>query len=308
MPGRFFRCYGYLKRAAAAMNAQAGRLPAWKTTAIAHAAADLIAGRLADQFPLPVRHTGSEARADVNVNEVLANRAAQLLGQAAGHREPIDPDRDVAMGQSQASTFTACMYLSTVTEIEDAMVPRCLALIRTMERQPNPSPEHGLRLQAALARLDEAEGSLHEMGSDPGDMDWPAVVALVAADTGRPFIAAPDGLACGGSVDAMVAAMAAVRGLAIVLGDVASYLRDRWGAGAPSDAMTAACRYVIGQDQFVAEAAAGCGVSACASRPLIVASVLKSLRRLGEGCEAMRRAAARSRQAPLPGQADGFSL
>lgn len=308
MPERFFRCCGFMKRATAAMNAQAGRLPPWKAAAITRAADDLIAGRLAGQFPLPVRHAGSESRGDINVNEVLANRAAQLLGQEAGRREPIDPDRDVAMGQSLASTFTASMYLATVIEIEDALVPRCLGLIRAMERQANPSPDHGRRLQAALARLDEAEGSLHALGSDPADMDWRMIVALVAAHTGRPFIVAAEGFSGGASVDAMVAAMAAIRGLAIVLGDVAASLRDGRGTAAPCEAMTSSCRYVIGQDQIVAEAASGYRASACLARPLIVASVLKSLCSLGESCEAMRRAAARSRKTPPQDQADGFTL
>ena len=88
MPERFFRCYGYIKRAAAMMNAQAGRLPQWKTAAMARSADDLIAGRLADQFPLPIWQSGSGYNADTNVNEVLANRAAQLLGAAPGSRDP----------------------------------------------------------------------------------------------------------------------------------------------------------------------------------------------------------------------------
>jgi fumarate hydratase class II len=110
-------------------------------------------------------------------------------------------------------------------------------------------------------------------------------VALAAADTGRPFIVAPDGFSARGSIDAMVAAMAAVRGLAIVLLDVAGAIGDNAGA----QAMAAICTYVIGQDQMVASIAHGAG-SVCMARPLIAAAVLNALRRLGDGCEAMRRA------------------
>jgi fumarate hydratase class II len=288
MPEAFFRGYGTVKRAAAAMNAQAGRLPVWKSTAIARAADDLIAGRLADQFPLPVWHSKSGRDADTNVNEVLANRAAQLLGAAAGKKEPIDPARDVAMAQSLGPIFTASMYVATVEAIEGTLVPRCLALVRAIERRAMPAADHVGRIRAALQRVDEAEGSLHEVGADPADADWPVTVALVAADTERPFILAPGGFSKRGSIDAMVAAMAAVRGLAIVLLDIAGAI------GGDGEAMALICRYVIGQDQMAASVAHGSG-SACIARPLIAAAVLNALRRLGDGCEAMRRSVVATR-------------
>jgi fumarate hydratase class II len=128
MPERFFRCYGYVKKAAAMMNAQAGRSPLWKTAAIARAADDLIAGLFADQFPLPVWQSDCGRDADMNVNEVIVNRAIQLLGGAPGSRKPIDPVRDVNMGQSLGCTFTAAMYVATLTEIEDGLVPPCSTL------------------------------------------------------------------------------------------------------------------------------------------------------------------------------------
>jgi fumarate hydratase class II len=250
----------------------------------------LIAGRLADQFPLPVWHAGWGQDADTNVNEVLANRAAQLLGVAAGRREPIDPARDVAMAQRLGPTFTASMYVATVMAIESTLVPRCLAMVRAIESRAVKASDLGRRIRAALLRLDEAEGSLHEFGADPEDADWPVAVALAAADTGRPFIVTPDGFSLGGSIDAMVAAMAAVRGLAIVLQDVAGAIGGNRGA----EAMAAICTYVIGQDQMAASAAHG-GGSACMARPLIAAAVLNALRRLGDGCEAMRRAVVAAR-------------
>jgi fumarate hydratase class II len=293
MPETFFRACGRVKRAAAAMNAQAGRLPVWKSAAIARAADDLIAGRLADHFPLPVWHSRSDRDADTNVNEVLANRAAQLLGVAAGKKEPIDPARDVAMSQSLGPTITASMYVATVEAIEGTLAPRCLALVRAIERRATPATDHVRRIRAALQRVDEAEGSLHEIGlheggADPADADWPVTVALIAADTRRPFILAPGGFSQRGSIDAMVAAMAAVRGLAIVLLDVAG------AVGGDSEAMALICKYVIGQDQMVASVAHGSG-SACVARPLIAAAVLNALRRLGDGCEAMRRSVVATR-------------
>jgi fumarate hydratase class II len=291
------------------MNAEAGRLPLWKAAAIARAADDLIAGRLADQFPLPNWHAGSTRYADTNVNEVLANRAAQLLGATIGGREPVGAARDVNMGQSLEGIFTAAMYIATVIEIEEVLVPRCSALARAIERNPGQASGLGRRLRTALGRLDEAEGSLHEISACPADeatspdisaTGWQLVVGIVGADTARPFIVAPDAYSERGSIDAMLAAMAAVRGLAIVLLDVADAVQaardDNGGAGVrvQIEAMAMVCRYVIGQDQMVV--AAACDRSAASvARPFIVAAVINSLCRLSEGCEAVRRAIARPR-------------
>jgi fumarate hydratase class II len=305
LPDRFFNCYGYAKRAAAVVNAQAGRLPMWKAAAIARAADDLIAGLLRDQFPLPVYQSGSGFDADANVNEVIANRSAQLLGSPLGKWDPIDPVRDVNLAQSLDAIFSMSMQVATVFEIEEALAPRVSALARAIGRNPNMRPWHGDRLRAALGRLDEAEGSLHDIGSEPGDGtpttamtadDWQILVGIIAIDTKRPFIKASGRL----SSDAMVAVMAAVRGLAAILYDIADTLRASLGTGrprqtvAPIDAMSMVCMTVIGLDQIVA--ATGCRDSALRTAlPLVVASVLNAIRSLGEACDVLRRYVTRMR-------------
>ena len=80
MPKRVYHAYGYVKKAAALVNAAAGRLPQWKAEAIVRAADEAIAGMLDDHFPLYVWQTGSGTQSNMNVNEVLSNRAIQLLG------------------------------------------------------------------------------------------------------------------------------------------------------------------------------------------------------------------------------------
>jgi fumarate hydratase class II len=308
MPKRFFCCYGHVKKAAATMNAQAGRLPLWKAAAISRAGDDLIAGLLADQFPLPVWQSHSGRDADMNVNEVVANRAIQLLGGAPGSRKPIDPVRDVNMSQRLGCTFTAAMYVAMVTEIEEGLVPPCSTLARVFERNLVLPAVHGRRLRTALGRLDEAEGCLHELGGEFASAgtapemtpeDWRFVVALIAKDTGRPFIVVPDEFSDAVSFDAMLAVMAAMRGLAAVLLDVALLLRARADIGgranfhAQIEAIASACGHVAAQDQAVAAACRG--GTTVADRPLIITLVLESLRRLAEGCDAMRRIAVRIR-------------
>src|ERR1700760_2161325 len=80
MPKRVYHAYGYVKKAAALINAAAGRLPQWKADAIIRAADEAIAAKLDDHFPLYVWQTGSGTQSNMNVNEVLSNRAIQLLG------------------------------------------------------------------------------------------------------------------------------------------------------------------------------------------------------------------------------------
>src|SRR5277367_284083 len=105
MPKEVYHAYGYVKKAAALVNAAAGRLPEWKARAIVQAAEEAIAGQLDDHFPLFVWQTGSGTQSNMNVNEVIANRASQLLGGAIGSRKPVHPNDDVNMGQSSNDTF-----------------------------------------------------------------------------------------------------------------------------------------------------------------------------------------------------------
>jgi fumarate hydratase class II len=99
MPKRVYHAYGYVKKAAALVNAAAGRLPQWKADAIVRAADEAIAGQLDEHFPLYVWQTGSGTQSNMNVNEVLANRAIQLLGGEIGSKSPVHPNDDVNMGQ-----------------------------------------------------------------------------------------------------------------------------------------------------------------------------------------------------------------
>jgi fumarate hydratase class II len=93
MPKRVYHAYGYVKKAAALVNAAAGRLSPWKADAIVRAADEAIAGKLDAHFPLYVWQTGSGTQSNMNVNEVLSNRAIQLLGGRIGSKSPVQLDR-----------------------------------------------------------------------------------------------------------------------------------------------------------------------------------------------------------------------
>jgi fumarate hydratase, class II len=123
MPKRVYHAYGYVKKAAALVNAAAGRLPQWKADAIVRAADEAIKGMLDDHFPLYVWQTGSGTQSNMNINEVLSNRAIQLLGGKIGSKEPVHPNDDVNMGQSSNDTFPSAMHIAAIMELEEHLLP-----------------------------------------------------------------------------------------------------------------------------------------------------------------------------------------
>ena len=133
MPKPVYHAYGYVKKAAALVNAAAGRLPKWKADAIVRAAEEAISGKLDDHFPLYVWQTGSGTQSNMNLNEVLSNRAIQLLGGRIGSKIPVHPNDDVNMGQSSNDTFPTAMHIAAVLEIDDHLLPNAEALLAAIE-------------------------------------------------------------------------------------------------------------------------------------------------------------------------------
>jgi fumarate hydratase class II len=103
-----------VKKAAAVVNGRAGRLPAWKAELIEKVADEVIAGELDPHFPLYVWQTGSGTQSNMNVNEVISNRAIQLTGGQLGRKHPVHPNDDVNLGQSSNDTFPAAMHIAAV--------------------------------------------------------------------------------------------------------------------------------------------------------------------------------------------------
>src|SRR6202048_4487939 len=137
MPKRVYHAYGYVKKAAALINSAAGRLPQWKADAIVRSADEAIAGKLDDHFPLYVWQTGSGTQSNMNVNEVLSNRAIQLLGGKIGSKEPVHPNDDVNMGQSSNDTFPTAMHIAAVMELEELLLPHAEALATSIDAKAN---------------------------------------------------------------------------------------------------------------------------------------------------------------------------
>jgi fumarate hydratase class II len=135
MPKAVYHAYGIVQKACALVNAAGGRLPNWKRDAIIQAADEAIAGKLDDHFPLYVWQTGSGTQSNVNVNEVISNRAIQLLGGTLGSQHPIGPNDDVNMGQSSNDTFPTAMHIASVEAIDTLLLPQVERLVQTIERK-----------------------------------------------------------------------------------------------------------------------------------------------------------------------------
>ena len=123
MPKEVYHAYGYVKKAAALVNAAEGLLPRWKADLIAKVADEVISGKLDSEFPLYVWQTGSGTQSNMNVNEAISNRAIQLVGGKLGSKKPIHPNDDVNMSQSSNDTFPTAMHLATVFEFTDRLIP-----------------------------------------------------------------------------------------------------------------------------------------------------------------------------------------
>lgn len=122
MPREMIRALGILKKAAALVNYELGKLPEDKMKLIVRAADEVIEGKLDDHFPLRVWQTGSGTQTNMNANEVIANRAIELAGGELGSKKPIHPNDDVNMSQSSNDTFPTAMYIAAA-ERTTALIP-----------------------------------------------------------------------------------------------------------------------------------------------------------------------------------------
>ena len=257
MPKAVYHAYGYVKKAAAFVNAAAGRLPRWKADLLAKVADEVIAGKLDSEFPLYVWQTGSGTQSNMNVNEVISNRAIQLVGGTLGSKQPIHPNDHVNMGQSSNDTFPTAMHIATVLEISNRLVPAVTALKdaiwskarewvhvvkigRTHLQDATPLTVgqewsgYAVQLEDALALVEHSLQGLYRLaigGTAVGTgINTPPgfgtqVAAEIARLTGRPFVSATNKFAAQGSLDAMVAASSALRALAAALMKIANDLR-----------------------------------------------------------------------------------
>src|SRR6266849_8628256 len=123
MPRAVVRAFGILKKAAAEVNRDLGKLPPEKASLIIAAADEVIAGKLDDHFPLRIWQTGSGTQTNMNANEVISNRAIEMAGGKMGSKNPIHPNDHVNMSQSSNDTFPTAMHIAAAEEMTHRLIP-----------------------------------------------------------------------------------------------------------------------------------------------------------------------------------------
>ena len=257
------RALAQVKRASAVVNQALGLQDACKTDAIVAAADEVVAGLHADEFPLVVWQTGSGTQTNMNVNEVLANRASELLGGERGEGRLVHPNDDVNRSQSSNDVFPTAMHVAAVQALVERLLPPLRALRETLRQKAeaydgivkigrthlqDATPltlgqeisgwvaqlAHGERhVLAALSHLYELAlgGTAVGTGLNAPKGYAEAVAAELARLTGQPFVTAPNKFEAMASCDAIVHAHGALKTLAASMTKIANDVR--WLASGP---------------------------------------------------------------------------
>ncbi|MBV9304261.1 MAG: class II fumarate hydratase [Acidobacteriaceae bacterium] len=263
MPPELIRAFGVLKKAAALVNRDLGKLDEEKTKLIVQAADEVISGRLNDHFPLRIWQTGSGTQTNMNANEVISNRAIQLAGAALGSKKPIHPNDDVNMSQSSNDTFPTAMHIAAAEQLAHKLIPAVADLRTTLHEKARVFADivkiGRTHLQDAtpltvgqemsgwvslldrdLERLRTALHELYDLAiggtavgtglNAPPDFGERAA-KKIAELTGLPFRSHPNKFAALSAHDELVAASGALKTLAASLTKIANDIR--WLASGP---------------------------------------------------------------------------
>lgn len=263
MPVSLIQALALTKRAAAKVNQDLGLLAADKATAIIDAADEVLAGKHPDEFPLAIWQTGSGTQSNMNMNEVLANRASELLGGVRGMERKVHPNDDVNKSQSSNDVFPTAMHVAAVIAIREQLIPQLNVLKTTLNEKAqafrdivkigrthlqDATPltlgqeisgwvamlEHNLKhIDHSLPHL--AELALGGTAVGTGLNTHPEYAVRVAEElaniTGQPFVTAPNKFEALATCDALVHTHGALKGLSASLMKIANDVR--WLASGP---------------------------------------------------------------------------
>src|SRR5579872_5496055 len=257
MARSMIRAFGLLKKAAAQVNQDLGKLAADKARLIVQAAEEVASGRLDAEFPLRVWQTGSGTQTNMNANEVISNRAIELAGGKMGSKKPVHPNDDVNMSQSSNDTFPTAMHIAAAEEMVNVLMPSVLELrdalhakaeefagivkigrTHLMDAVPLTLGQefsgYVAQLDADLKRIDAVLPDIYELaiggtavGTGLNTLPGFAVRATryIAELTGLPFVSAPNKFAALAAHDALVHTSATLRTLAVSLTKIADDIR-----------------------------------------------------------------------------------
>ncbi|WP_404299642.1 class II fumarate hydratase [Alicycliphilus denitrificans] len=341
-PREIIRALAQVKRASARVNQALGLLDARKADAIVAAADEVIAGRHEGEFPLVVWQTGSGTQTNMNVNEVLANRASELLKGARGEARLVHPNDDVNKSQSSNDVFPTAMHVAAVQALAHRLLPSIGRLRATLQAKAEAFDDivkigrthlqdatpltlgqefsgwvaqlaHGERhVRDALPHLCELAlgGTAVGTGLNAPQGYADQVAADLAAQTGLPFVTAPNKFESLASCDALVAAHGALKTLAASLMKIANDVR--WLASGPRsgigeitipenepgssimpgkvnptqcEALTMLAAQVLGNDVAINVGGASGNFELNVFRPMVAHNFLQSVRLLADGMQ-----------------------
>ncbi|MCG8492145.1 MAG: class II fumarate hydratase [Sneathiellales bacterium] len=257
MPRPLVHALGVIKQAAARVNKAQGQLDPKIAEAINQAAGEVISGELDDHFPLVVWQTGSGTQSNMNANEVIANRAIEILGGEIGSKDPVHPNDHCNMGQSSNDTFPTAMHISAASEIKQTLLPALEHLKKALDRKSGEWADivkigrthtqdatpltlgqefsgYAAQLEMGIRRVKETLAGLYELaqgGTAVGtglntktgyDRKFAAEVATI---TGLPFKTAPNKFEALAAHDAYVYAHGALNTVAVSLFKIANDIR-----------------------------------------------------------------------------------
>ena len=256
-PREFIYALGVVKKAAARTNVRLGKLTDKLLPAIEQAADEVIAGGLDEHFPLVVWQTGSGTQTNMNANEVISNRAIEILGGVMGSKKPVHPNDHINMSQSTNDHFPTAMHVAIVDRVHHRLLPALAGLKKVLEEKAK-SFDHIVKIgrthlmdatplslgqefggyaaqigfaistvRAALPGMYElaAGGTAVGTGLNSHPKYAEGVAAEIAAITGLPFVTAPNKFAALAAHDAVVSLSAALRTAAVALFKIASDIR-----------------------------------------------------------------------------------
>ena len=257
LPREMVRAFGLLKKAAAEVNRDLGKVPPDKAAAIIRAADEVITGALDDHFPLRIWQTGSGTQSNMNANEVIANRAIELLGGTMGDKKTVHPIDHVNMSQSSNDTFPTAMHIAAAEEICHRLLPMLeklrdalaaksdefagvIKIGRThlMDAVPLTLGQefsgYVAQLDQDIVRVKNTLPDLYELaiggtavgtGLNTHPEFGDRVAARIAAMSGLPFTAAPNKFATLAAHDALVMSSGALKTTAASLMKIANDIR-----------------------------------------------------------------------------------
>ena len=257
MPRELIKAFGILKKSAALVNHDFGILSAEKKDLIVQAADEVIEGKLDEHFPLVIWQTGSGTQTNMNVNEVISNRANEIAGEPRGTKSPIHPNDDVNKSQSSNDTFPAAMHIAAVMEIHRRLIPMVTKLMKTFEEKTEAFKDvikigrthlmdatpltlgqefsgYYTQLKKGLQRIENALPSLNEIalgGTAVGTgLNTPEgfaekVAQSIADECGHPIVTGENKFEGLAAHDAIVEASGALKTLAASLFKIANDIR-----------------------------------------------------------------------------------